>query len=1491
MSSGFYDRGTDVGDVYVTRDWLTSRYPNLSQDLLVNFQRRIGFAGRGFTGKSPYSLVSTSEQLAPGGTLNENVPQRAWSNFARNATLGIQTDRSLWSWGSNNFGQLGDRTNISRSSPVQVSTGTYWKSVAATTNFSGAIDSSDNLYIWGRLPRVQYSWSTVSAGYRSYAIRNDGTLWEWGALQLVQASSPVQIGSDSNWAKIIAEQTQYDAGVAIKTDGSMWTRGSNALGQLGLNDTSTRSLFTQVGTSSWTSVATGPGRTFSGAFVLAIRNDGALFTWGDNTSGVLGQNDRVHRSSPVQVGTSSWISVATIDAGSAVAVRSDGALFMWGDNAWGQLAQSDRIHRSSPVQVGTSSWTSVAGYGSSSGLGNGLAIRSDGTLWAWGYNSFNVLGTSLLNASIYSRSSIVQVDSGSWSDIKTGGQTVIGKKADGTVWGWGSNFNGQLGPNAVMPALSWTFIAEGGGNFASSNKAKFGITSTGSLYRWGSSLTGSLGLGQSFYAGEGIPSSYDSDSWTAISSTNNGTTLALKSDGSLWSWGSNSNGELGQDNRVHRSVPTQVGTSSWTTISAGENTSAAIRKDGALFVWGDSTYSQIPPRPIMPMSWIAVTAATGGFTFAIRSDYTLWGWGEDITGYGFPSIYLQGVGAHRSSPVQVGTSSWISVAAGYRFGTALAEPTIYAIKPDRTLWFWGAESPFGLSGRNNPGTFVGYSSPVQIGTSSWNSITTNGNTVLAIRIDGGLFGWGRNTYAQIGDSTFAHRSSPVQIGTSSWTQVSIGTLSSFAIRSDGLLCPWGTNLFNGLGFDGSLSLTRPYPDVAGYNHGYSWVAVNADQYNYPNGAGIKTDGSLWTWGYNEHGQLGLNDTVSRSSIVQVGTSSWIAVRAEGRAIRSDGALFAWGFANASQGLNDLIHRSSPTQVGTSSWTALGLFHAIRSDSSLFALGGYNFYGGLGDWTTINRSSPIQLGSQTLTGSVSSPVQVGTSSWTQVLASTTMRAIRSDGGLFVWGSNATGEHGLNDRIQRSSPVQVGTSSWTLVGGAYAGTFPPSGSTYAIRNDGGLFTWGYASTGELGDNTTTHRSSPVQVGTSSWTKVSSGGRNYGLAVRSGGALFAWGLNEIGNLGLNDRLHRSSPVQIGTSSWSQVAAVDRYSYAIRSDGALYGWGTNGSTTNSLGDVFTGHAHRSSPVLLGNGTRLGSVATPLQILNGSWTAIAAGEGTAGFIQSAQIYMMGSNAQGKLGDGTTIHRSSPVQISAPSDSTPQLFAGYGGGNKARQFDLGISHMAVVRSDGTLWTQGLNTSGQLGINNTTDPGAAVQVGTELNWNIVSCGNDHTLAIKIDGTLWGWGINDHGQLGDGTTTHRSSPVQLGTGTNWRYICAGSKMSGALTTDNKLYVWGRNNFGQVGDGTVIHRSSPVQIGTATWTKFVAFNRDDIQSSYAIDIGGELFAWGEDTNNSLGVTSTAHRSSPVQVATAGYGVLDVTSANNSGVGVYVLTDGGNL
>jgi alpha-tubulin suppressor-like RCC1 family protein len=336
---------------------------------------------------------------------------------------------------------------------------------------------------------------------------------------------------------------------------------------------------------------------------------------------------------------------------------------------------------------------------------------------------------------------------------------------------------------------------------------------------------------------------------------------------------------------------------------------------------------------------------------------------------------------NRSSPTQVGSSStWSKLSMARALGAA--------IKTNGQLWMWGGAAQ-GVLGQNNT---VSHSSPVQVGAlTTWSQVeiirgSLTHNACSALKTDGTLWTWGSSNRGQLGNNSSAaglYRSSPVQIGSSTdWSQIAGG--------------------------------------------GYSW-------------AGIKTGGTLWMWGYGNQGNMGQNDTVSRSSPTQVGAlTTWSKVAVGGRggstykncaAIKTDGTLWIWGNGQFGQlGLNNTDSQSSPVQLGSlTTWaqaSASGTFcHAIKTDGTLWAWGN-NFAGmlGIGLGYGNNRSSPVQVGALT--------------TWSQVSNGSGFCAARkTDGTLWSWGSGGYGRRGSGDTNGVYSPVQIGSRNWSTLSCGY------------------------------------------------------------------------------------------------------------------------------------------------------------------------------------------------------------------------------------------------------------------------------------------------------------------------------------------------------------------------------------------------------------------------------------------------------------------------
>jgi alpha-tubulin suppressor-like RCC1 family protein len=334
-------------------------------------------------------------------------------------------------------------------------------------------------------------------------------------------------------------------------------------------------------------------------------------------------------------------------------------------------------------------------------------------------------------------------------------------------------------------------------------------------------------------------------------------------------------------------------------------------------------------------------------------------------------------------------------------------------------------------------------------------------------------------------------------------------------------------------------------------------------------------------------------------------------------------------------------------------------------------------------------------------------------------------IKTDGTLWAWGDNSSGQLGDGTTTNQSSPTQVETGTdWAVVRGGYAP------QTVAIKSNGTLWAWGNNSGGQLGDGTTANKSSPTQVETATnWSTISAGD-SHTVAIKTDGTLWAWGSNTYGQLGNGTTTQQFSPSQIGTATnWSAVAAGQFHTIAIKTDGTLWAWGWN--LSGQLGDGTT--ADKSSPIQVGTTV--------------NWNAVAAGYAhTIALRSDGTLWAWGLNSNGQLGDGSTTAIHSPKKV--------------GTGSSWAVVAAGDSHTIAIMSDGTLWTCGKNDSGQLGDGTTTQKNDLTKIGSATSWTVIAGGARHTAALQSDGTVWAWGDNSRGQLGDGTTTNSSSPVKLG-----------------------------------------------------------------------------------------------------------------------------------
>jgi len=383
--------------------------------------------------------------------------------------------------------------------------------------------------------------TNISHDNASYMrVRKDGTthavlttqtqeqyLWVWGAItdyvgSYTLISSPVQIGSDYDWAFVTSgSEISGPTEGSLKTNQTLWMTGENQDGQLGLGDRVDRSYLTQVGSDTdWEQLQVGS------EFSFAKRTDGSIWSWGFATYGQCGREDKISRSSPTQIGSDTDWNIIEAGGSWSLAIKTDGSLWGWGVNNGGTLGLGDTIWRSSPVQIGGDiDWSQV----SSAAGGGSAAIRTDGTLWTWGFNN---IGQLAQGDAVY-RSSPTQVGGDTdWSLIHAVGNQVYAMKNNGSIWGWGQGSYGQL--------------------------AQGNLVHKSSPVQMGS----------------------DTD-WVTIRGFSNWW-LAIKSNGTLWGCGRGDSGELAQGDSgvsARRSSPVQIGSdTNWAFPKAGEyGATACIR--------------------------------------------------------------------------------------------------------------------------------------------------------------------------------------------------------------------------------------------------------------------------------------------------------------------------------------------------------------------------------------------------------------------------------------------------------------------------------------------------------------------------------------------------------------------------------------------------------------------------------------------------------------------------------------------------------------------------------------------------------------------------------------------------------------------------------------------------------------------------------------------------------------------------------------------------
>ena len=749
-------------------------------------------------------------------------------------TLYLAADGTVWAWGNNTRGQLGDGTNTQRLTGVQVM-------ASAGVPLTGIID--------------------IAAGlWHSLALKADGTVVAWGY------NANGQLGDKSATNRLYPVQVKR------------------------LDDT-TPPMIASIG---------------AGAFHSIARDYyGRVYAWGKNEYGQLGNNDlavtsRNYAATIFDVATTELIDAIAISAGYEhnLALRHDGTVVAWGNGASGRLGNNASANQARPVYVQKEDLTTLTGIKEIAAGGfHSLCLDTTGTIWAMGYNFHGQLGlgdnVSRDGAVSKSLAGVKHISAGYWHSTATlcYGQTRT----------WGMNDQGQLGNGTVTSSNTTVTPTAVIANAASIVSGSSSYTSAvlhgeGRLWLWGDNSFGQLGNGSA--ATPATPqltyvettAKWPMDGMMKVVGGLN-YTLALRADGTVWSWGWNISGQLGNNTRTNSLVPVQVQTvggnalTRITDIAAGDVHSLAMNVEGQVFAWGSNFDGE---------SGRAGTTADVLVATRVNDDPS----GTDL-------------------------NNMIGIAAAGRHSLAL--------EYDGNVYAWGrnSEGQLGSGGTANRDYAALSRTTALTLLTGVKRVAAGGGHSLALHADGTVRGSGRNLSGQLGIGTFANSSYFVPATSNNNQIFALDGGKDFSVFGrEANSTPWATGLnAQGQLADGGTTNRATIGAVtyAGNTGSYIIDVVAGDTH----GLALKGDRSVVAWGRNNSGQVGIgssgtdqNQAVYVQASVGVNFGPAVSLGAGGThslAVMPDGRIMGWGLNSSGQvGDNSNTTRLYPV-YSTTSW--------------------------------------------------------------------------------------------------------------------------------------------------------------------------------------------------------------------------------------------------------------------------------------------------------------------------------------------------------------------------------------------------------------------------------------------------------------------------------------------------------------------------------------------------------------------------------------------
>ena len=653
----------------------------------------------------------------------------------------------------------------------------------------------------------------------------------------------------------------------------------------------------------------------------------------------------------------------------------------------------------------------------------------------------------------------------------------------------------------------------------------------------------------------------------------------------------------------------------------------------------------------------------------------------------------------------------------------------------------------------------------------------------------------------------------------------------------------------------------------------SWREVTA---GVSHTCAIRMDDTLWCWGRNDAGQLGLGSAARESDQPAQVPGTWKHVSSlfmTTCAIDSTDAMYCWGLSDNGQAGSNVARVLAPNLIDGETWSevATGYYFScgITTDGAAKCWG-YNVNGELGTGDTTPSLTPRPIDSQLQFAHFDAG------------ASQSCAIAKPDGSLWCWGFGAYGQLGQGDGAGHTSPVQVGSDAWLDVS---LGNYVSCG----VLATGHLRCWGTGYRSELGTAGAVSQPTPGIVGVDSdgWVDVEMN-LEHACARRTDGSVWCWGENDDLQLA-NSNLPVTDPVPTvvpgGPTSWIAMATGQYHFCGIGADHALYCMGLRDE--GALGDST------------------GSLTAPVQVMPAATQLAAAYHSSCAVDASNARFCWGENDHGQLGDGTARNYDVPTHMGSGGS---QLVVGLydtcvlgatghllcAGASPEYEIDptqgqhltpievaAGFAPFSTVTltshgcaiATGQLVCWGYGVDGELGDGTNLSSSNPEAIGVDKTWTQVVAGDNHTCGISANGVQC-WGLGGYGELGDGTATAHTTPSPVTTTATTGTILAAGATS-CLLTGGTLSCWGYNDNGQLGTGMVGVNTSPMPVMGAY--REVALGREH---TCAIAADRSLWCWGKNVYGGLGDGTLTDTPLPEQVSTGSWAHVTVGDSYSCGI-----------